>query len=330
MWIEIVCTGDALAGLWLPWEQLRAGGKWPGVFATAAGFGWLLRHGREAARPWVLACWQGRRLAGLLPLLAIADGGDAPEELHLPPLVQVPLGSQPTVFLLEVFQSWQRVGGQASGICGCWPWAGERPLGGWAVAARWRHWTLQPQQPAWVMLPGEELVPGNAGSGVQPPSAELSFALADSFLPDWDEACWEGWSPGLTRDPLAWWKLAELLQRHRRLLVVRLRPGTARSAWLLAAQEPPGVVLLARAGFHFHPGLLLKVLWQVGNAWQGSPSSWIVPARWLVPLGASQGNVWYHWRALPPRAPWQNWLDRLRPGFVRPNKKRRPVSEPAG
>ncbi len=323
MWIETIRDSDALAGMWLAWERLRCEAQWPGLFAIPAGFSWWLRYGPAGGQPWLLARWQGRRLTGLLPLLRPQHDDGPGCTLRLPPLVRAPLGDQPTVFLLEVFQSWDRLGGRASGICGCWAPPEDRPPGRWAVAARWRRWDFQPAGAAWqVLVPDRNRGPDAIRAGI--PARRLLHL--SGAAKDWEAADWLGWHPRMTRDPQAWWQLAELLDRHGRLLLVRLESGAQWAGLLLAAREPWGTVLLARGvwhGEHRLPELLGDCRW-------GERLPWFVPAAWFSSWeeGMPRGCL-SRWRFVSPRADrrsWRRWLPRI---SGRSDKKRRFVSEPA-
>ncbi len=336
MWLHAVCNGEELDRFWLAWEHLRSRGPWPGVFATPSGFAWLLRYGPRGTQPLVLARWQGNRLSGLLPLLVEpapetqAGAGTSGIRVQVPPLAAVPLGEQPTVLLLEVFQNWERWHDRTVSIEQLELPLAYRSAGRWAVAARWRGWTCQVEPSRWIeLLPtkytGRSLLPGSA------PTAEVKLCtdLPESWAADWHALRWRGWCAQTPQSPEAWWELAELLHRHGRLLLVQCGFQGQSLPWLLAAREPWGVMLLAQGNAPSQPSPLhgwLPYLQRITEA--ASFPRWLLPREWLAPGRNVPGPKRIAWRVSPPGRRWQQWWQRLRPGRFSAKEKRRQTALP--
>ena len=336
MWLHTVCNREELDWIWLAWEHLRSRGPWPGVFATPSGFAWLLRYGPRGTRPLVLARWQGNRLSGLLPLLVEpapetqAGAESSGIRVQVPPLAAVPLGEQPTVLLLEVFQNWERWCDRSVSIEQLEPPFAYRSAGRWAVAARWRGWTCQVEQSRWIeLLPAKFTGRSVLAGSVPAAEVKLRTDLPESWAADWHALRWHGWSAQAPQSPEAWWELAELLHRHDRLLLVQCGPQNQSPSWLLAAREPWGVVLLALGSAPSRPSPLdgwLPHLQRIAEA--ASFPRWLLPREWLAPGQKVPGLERVAWRVSPPGGRWQRWWQRLRPGRFSAKEKRRQTALP--
>ena len=336
MWLHAVSTQEELHRLWLAWEHLRCRGSWPGAFPTPGGFAWLLRYGPRETQPLVLARWQGNQLSGLLPLMVVPVaethvGANSPgPRVQVPPLAAVPLGEQPTVLLLEVFQNWERWHGRAVSIEQLEVPFACRSAGRWAVAARWRGWTCQAERSCWAELPPEKPT-GRCflADTTSTAKAELRTDLPESWAADWHALRWRGWSAQAPQSPEAWWELAELLHRHDRLLLVRCGSQDQSLPWLLAAREPWVVVLLARGDAPSRSGPSrgwLPELQRIAGA--ASFPRWLLPREWLVPGQSAPGPKRIAWRVSPPGGRWQRWWQHLRPGRFSAKEKRRQIALP--